>query len=299
MQSTQQANQAKGVMLGLFGGLVISFDVPMIRLAESDVWFSMSLRGFCIGAVFLALYLVGVRNDDMPRHPLKDRDWLTVGLFYGLTNIFFSTAVFSTSTANLVFILAFNPMISALLAWRLIGERPYKATWAAIAATMIGVAIIVSGGLGNGTYFGDGASILCSATLAYALVRTRQSGKDLSLAPGLGGLIAGLFALPFALADLKMPGQIGWLWANGLILVPVSGFCLALAPRYIPAPQTAIFFLLETVLAPVWVWYVFSEEPSRQTIIGGSIVLGAVLAHAAWGIARSRRAVPAAAEAAS
>ena len=283
------SNQAKGVALGFAGGLVISFDVPMIRLADSDPWFAMGLRGFCIAIVFGILYAFAPRSLATPKNPFKDRDWLIVGTVYGISNIFFTLSVFHTSTANLVFILAFNSMLAAVLSWWLIGEKPYAATWAAILATLVGVAIIVSGGLATGTGWGDITSVACAATLAYALVHARKSGKDMSLAPGLGGLVAGFFALPFILHDPQLPGNIGWLWANGLIVVPIAGFCLALAPSFIPAPQVAIFYLLETVLAPIWVWYVFGEEISTRTFVGGAIVLGAILAHSMWGLRRARR----------
>ncbi|MCB1429559.1 MAG: DMT family transporter [Nitratireductor sp.] len=295
MQPATQTNQARGVALGFTGGLVISFDVPMIRLADSDPWVAMGLRGFCIALVFGLLYAFAPRSQATPKNPFMDRDWLIVGVFYGISNIFFTFSVFNTSTANLVFILAFNSMLAAVLAWWLVGEKPFAATWAAILATLVGVLIIVSGGLASGTGWGDLTSVLCAATLAYALVHARKSGKDMSLAPGLGGVVAAVFALPFIAHDPQLPGNIGWLWANGLIVVPIAGFCLALAPSFIPAPQVAIFYLLETVLAPIWVWLVFNEEITTRTFIGGAIVLAAILAHSIWGLRRAGRVAIAAA----
>ena len=295
MQPATQTNQARGVALGFTGGLVISFDVPMIRLADSDPWVAMGLRGFCFVLVFGLLYAFAPRSQATPKNPFMDRDWLIVGVFYGISNIFFTFSVFNTSTANLVFILAFNSMLAAVLAWWLVGEKPFAATWAAILATLVGVLIIVSGGLASGTGWGDLTSVLCAATLAYALVHARKSGKDMSLAPGLGGVVAAVFALPFIAHDPQLPGNIGWLWANGLIVVPIAGFCLALAPSFIPAPQVAIFYLLETVLAPIWVWLVFNEEITTRTFIGGAIVLAAILAHSIWGLRRAGRVAIAAA----
>ena len=78
--------------------------------------------------------------------------------------------------------------------------------------------------------------------LALSLVRTRQSGKDLSLCGSMGGMVSAAFALPLALVYSDWPGAPGWVALNVLFLVPLSGFALTLAPRYIPAPQVAIFF---------------------------------------------------------
>ena len=85
-----------------------------------------------------------------------------------------------------------------------------------------------------------------------------------------------------------MPQAPQWLLANGLIVVPIAAWCLALAPRYIPAPQVAMFYLIETVLAPVWVWIVFAETVSGATLAGGSIVLAAILAHSLWSMRAPR-----------
>ena len=74
--------------------------------------------------------------------------------------------------------------------------------------------------------------------------------------------------------------------ANAAMLVPVAAFCLAMAPRYNPAPQVAIFYLLETVLAPVWVFLVFSEQVTQTTLIGGAIVLAGIAGHSLWQLRR-------------
>lgn len=288
MPASQSNKQTYGIALGFVGGFVISFDIPVIRLADSDPWFTLFVRGACLALIFAVIWLLRRQGRSAGTRRI-DRDHLVVGITYGIGNIFFTLSVYLTSTASLVFILAFNSMIAAVMSWLIIGERPAAATVAAIAATILGVVIIVAGGLGQGSGPGNITAVLCSTTLAYALVRSRQSGKDMSLAPGIGGVVAAAFALPFVLAYSRMPGAIEWLLVNGLIVTPVANFCLALAPRFIPAPQVAIFFLIETVLAPVWVWIVFAEEPSRQTLLGGSIVLSAILAHSLWGLSLYRR----------
>ena len=71
--------------------------------------------------------------------------------------------------------------------------------------------------------------------------------------------------------------------------MPISFFCLATGPRYISGPEVAMFYLLETVLAPVWVWVIFSEVPSRNSLIGGAILIVALVAHSLWQLAEGRR----------
>ena len=184
-------------------------------------------------------------------------------------------AVFNTSTANVVFILAFNAMLAALISWPITGERPSTATWAAIFTTLIGV--------------GDICALICAALLALSLSLARRSGKDLSLAPGFGGIVTAAFALPMILWTATLPVASLWLLADVLILVPLAGITLWLAPRYIPAPHVALFYLLETVLAPLWVWMIFAEVPSRNVYIGGSLVVAAIAGHGIWELTALRR----------
>lgn len=271
-----------GLSLAFIGGFALSIDIPLIRLAGSDPYMVIGARGFGIALVLFLYWRFFADRTNMPRDLFADRDFIVVGGLSGLNNIFFALAVFNTSTANVVFILAFNAMLAALLSWPLTREHPTKATWMAIIATLIGVGIIVAEGFGTGNLVGDVCALICAALLALSLTLARRSGKDLSLAPGYGGVVAAAFALPMIVWTGNMPDAPVWLALDVLVLVPIAGITLWLAPRYIPAPQVALFYLLETVLAPLWVWMIFAEFPSRNVFIGGTIVTAAIAGHASW-----------------
>ena len=81
----------------------------------------------------------------------------------------------------------------------------------------------------------------------------------------------------------------GWIIFNGAVVMPISFFCLAAAPRYISGPEVSMFYLLETVLAPVWVWMVFDEVPSGRSLTGGAILIVALVAHSLWQLHEGRR----------
>ena len=276
----------KGLGLAFVGGMALSIDIPLIRLAGSDPWAVMGARGLGIAIVLGLFWLVFADRSSMPKAPLNDRDFITVGALSGLNNICFTLAVFNTSTANVVFILAFNAMLAALLSWPLTGERPSLATWIAILVTILGVGIIVQEGLGSGNILGDCLALACAALLAFSLTLARRSGKDLSLAPGYGGAVSATFALPMILWSSSMPEAPIWLFLDAFVIMPLAGITLWLAPRFIPAPHVALFYLLETVLTPLWVWYVFAEAPSTNVFIGGSLVVAAISGHAVWELRR-------------
>ena len=285
---TDPSLQKFGYGLGLVGSIALSFDIPLIRLAQADAFTVMFVRG---AGLALILFLFGhfVFKDRISAWAmLTDRDFVTVGALSGLNNIFFTMAVFNTSAANVVFILAFNAMLAAAISWPMTGERPSIATLAAIFATLIGVGIIVSDGLVSGNFFGDVMALVCAILLAFSLTLTRKSGKNLALAPGFGGLVSASFALPLVLWQMKMPAAPFWLYLDAFVMVPLAGITLWLAPKYIPAPNVAMFYLLETVLAPIWIWFVFYETPSLNVFIGGSIVVAALSCHGLWELNRRR-----------
>jgi drug/metabolite transporter (DMT)-like permease len=282
----------KGLGLAFIGGFALSFDIPLIRLAGSDPYAVMGARGLGIALVLALYWRFFADRSHMPRTLFADRDFIMVGALSGLNNICFSLAVFNTSTANVVFILAFNAMLAALMSWPLTRERPSGATRMAILVTLVGVGIIVADGFGTGNLLGDVFALMCAGLLALSLTLARRSGKDLSLAPGFGGLVSAAFALPMIIWASTAPQASAWLFVDAVFLVPLAGITLWLAPRYITAPQVALFYLLETVLAPLWVWVVFYETPSTNVVVGGSLVILSISGHAAWELFRRRVAEP-------
>ncbi|MEQ1955359.1 DMT family transporter [Mesorhizobium sp. CN2-181] len=287
--TTYHPDHRKGLLLTAIGGLTLSFDVPLVRLASGDQWTVLLLRSSATLAVALLVWLLWRwLRGDAPRL-VPGRHGIAVALLYGLSSVAFVAGVFHTSTANLVFILAFAPMFAALLGWLFRGERPSRATLAAMALMVLGVLIIVGDSIGTGNLFGDLMALASALMIASAITITRISGDDM----GFTALVA--VVVPLALA-VVMTGKTGfqadapwWIVFNGAVIMPVAFFCLATGPKYLSGPEVAMFYLLETVLAPIWVWMIFSETPTRNSLIGGAILIAALLAHSLWQLTNSRR----------
>jgi drug/metabolite transporter (DMT)-like permease len=77
-----------------------------------------------------------------------------------------------------------------------------------------------------------------------------------------------------------------WILFNGAVMMPLALWCLATGPRYLSAPEVGMFYLLETVLAPIWVWLIFAETPTTMTLVGGGILVAAIAAHSVWMVRR-------------
>jgi drug/metabolite transporter (DMT)-like permease len=284
-----RTDHARGLLITAIGGLALTADIPLIRLADGEPWSILLLR---TGATFLAALVIwAVWRLVTPSAPklVPGRVGLVVAVLYGLGSVTFVTAVFNTSTANLVFILAFTTMFAALLSWVFLRERPRAPTLFAMAVMVLGVLVIVGDSVGTGNLFGDTLALCSSLLIAAAITISRASGEDMGF-PALVGVI-----FPFALAAFMVSGtglQVEspwWIIFNGAIITPVSFFCLATGPRYISGPEVAMFYLLETVFAPVWVWMIFAEAPTRNSLIGGSILIVALVAHSLWQLMDGRK----------
>lgn len=288
----QAAEHRKGLTITAFGGLMLTIDIPLIRLAEGDAWSVLAVRGaltfFAAILAWAAMRLVFGRRTPL----IPGRAGILVLSLYGIAAITFMLAVFNTTTANLVFILAFNPMFSALLAWLFAGERPKPQTFAAMAAMVLGVALIVSDGVKAGNFLGDLLALASSLILAGAITASRKARTDMGFTPLLAAIVPSMIGLIMVGGPSGVSlDEPGWLALNGLIIIPVAFWCLATGPRYLSGPEVAMFYLLETILAPVWVWLIFAEAPTRMVLIGGAIMIAALVAHSLWQLAAHRRAV--------
>ncbi len=277
----------RGLLLTGFGGVLFTFDIPLLRLADGDQWTMIFARG-----VFLALAITAwwffyfrMRGEKVPF--INGKAGVIVACTNTLANIMFIAAVTKTTAANLVFILALNPIFCAVLAWMFLHERIHFWTWVAVALSFVGVTIIVWDGLTTGTFVGDALALAVALCTATALTVIRKTGKNVvtSLAVGsiASAVVASFWAAPLAMSAAGW----GWVGLNGLLVIPLASALIALGPRYLPAPEVAMFFLLDTVLTPVWIWMIFGELPTTQSLIGGALVIATLSVHSFWRFMRT------------
>ncbi len=281
------SDHRKGLLLTAIGGLALSVDIPLVRLADGDIWSILSARSLAtVLATFVILVAMRLFSGRWP--PLvPGRPGLLAGLLYGLSSVTFVLAVFNTSTANVVFIVAFNPMFGALLSWLFLKEKPQPVTLIAMLFMIFGVGLIVREGLSSGHVFGDAMALLSALVLAAAITVGRASRREMGFVPLLAAILPAALGLAQVLPTGLSIAQPGWIVFNGAIMMPVAFWCLATGPRYLSAPEVGMFYLLETVLAPIWVWLIFAETPAAMTLVGGAILVAAIAAHSVW-MARGR-----------
>ena len=200
-----------------------------------------------------------------------------VALCVAIASAGFIAALNQTSVARVLFILALAPVIAALLAWVALGEPITRLTVAAMALALVGVALML-GAPGEGSLAGDGLSFLVALAFAMSIVITRWR-RDVSMAPAAclsQAILVAVFA-PFATPSGIGGGDLGWLAALGIGQIGVGFVLFAVGARLIPAAQVGLITLLEIVLGPLWVWLALDERPSTLTLVGGAVVIVAIV----------------------
>lgn len=202
---------------------------------------------------------------------------LAVALCVAVASCSFIAALNHTSVARVLFILALAPVLAALLARATLGEPITRHTGLAMGLALAGVALML-GAPGEGSLAGDGLAFLTALAFSVMVVITRWR-HDVSMAPAtcLSQVILVVAFLPFA-----APGDIGgddvvWLAALGIGQIGLGFALLTAGARLIPAAQVGLITLFEVVLGPLWVWLALDERPSTLTLVGGAIVIVAIV----------------------
>jgi drug/metabolite transporter (DMT)-like permease len=280
----------RGLAISALGGLLFTLDIPLLRLAGDNYWTMIFARGLCVGLILSAGWYLYRRMTGNRIPFINGWPGLAVVATNTIANIMFIAAVTKTTAANLVFILALNPVFCTIIGALFLREMLPRVVWLSIALSMAGVAIIGWDGVSTGTYVGDLLALGVALCTAVGLTVVRKSGRNVITSLAVGSLISAAVAYSFIGANVAALSIEGWGWIalNGLLVVPLASALIAIGPRYIPAAEVAMFFLLDTVLTPVWIWLIFGELPTERAFIGGVVILAGLSMLGAWRMRNSK-----------
>ena len=268
------SDQKKGSLLAFVAVMFITPDSLLIRLSSIETWGMLFYRGAIPFFIVLIGLLLFYRQNFINAF-LKVG---TVGIFYAISfsicNITFIVSIQNTNVANTLIMIALAPMLSAILGAIFIKEMPSKGTWIAIFITFLAALFIFYDSLQVGNLFGNIMGFVTASGLAVNAVLIRYA-KDKDLLPSavMGKLGVAVFAF-FFVENFNLIGtdQI-YIPIMCIICVALPFVLVTIAPRFIPAEEVNLFFLLETIIGPIWVWLVVKEQPTLETIIGGAMII--------------------------
>jgi drug/metabolite transporter, DME family len=271
-----------GVALVALAGLLWSLQGLVFRQIDAaEPWAILFWRSLGMVPVLLA-FLVW-RSGGLPVAALRAVGGAGVVGGIGLVGAFGGAiyAIQTTSVANAVFLFAAAPLITALLARLVLGERVRPETWGAIALALVGIFLMVRQGLSGGALAGNIAGLTSALGFAVFTVSLRWRAVEDTLPSVLIGslmaLTVGLVAAGAMAQPLAVPApDIGWAVFMGAGLLTGGMVLYTLGSRVLPAAELALLAGIEVVLAPVWVWLVLGETADANTLLGGSFILAAV-----------------------
>ena len=273
-------DQQKGSLLAFVAVMFITPDSLFIRLASIDTWSLVFYRGMIpFVTVFIGMLLI---------YKLKFFTMLFNSGYHGIiyiltfsvTNVTFVVSIQNTNVANTLVMIAMAPMLSAILGAIFLKELPDRKTWIAIGVTFIAAVYIFYDSLQLGNIFGDILGLITALGLAVGAV-TIRSAKKKNLVPAavVGKMFVAIFAIFFVESYVLAEKDLIIVPLMCIMCVAVPFVLVTIAPRFIPAEEVNLFFLLETIIGPLWVWVIIKEQPSIETIQGGLIIILTIAIH--------------------
>ena len=273
-------NQQRGSLLAFVAVILITPDSLLIRLSNIETWGMLFYRGAIPFVVVLIGLLIFYNKNFL--NALFNVGY--TGIYYtfsfAICNITFLISIQNTNVANTLVMIATAPMLSAILGGIFLKEIPDKKTWFAILITFFSALYIFYDSIQLGNFFGDFMGLVTATGLAVNAVLVR-SAKDRDLLPSavLGKLCVAIFAFLFVDSFSLVGNDIIYIPLMCILCVAMPFVLVTIAPRFIPAEEVNLFFLLETIIGPLWVWMIIKEQPSIETIQGGMVIILTIAFH--------------------
>ena len=273
-------DQQKGSLMAFVAVIFITPDSLFIRLSNVDTWGLVFYRGIIpFFTVFLGMLLIYKLNFFKILFTSGYHGLIYIGTF-SLTNITFVVSIQNTNVANTLVMIATAPMLSAILGAIFLKEPPDRKTWISIIITFLAILYIFFDSLKLGNFFGDILGFITAVGLAVGAV-TIRSAKSKNLVPAavVGKLFVATFALFFIESFILTDRDMLIVPLMCILCVAIPFVLVTIAPRFIPAAEVNLFFLLETIIGPIWVWLIIKEQPSIETLQGGVVIITTIAIH--------------------
>lgn len=279
----------KGVALVAAAGVCWSIAGLVIRLTRDvSEWQILFFRSVFLVLTLLTYVAVTNRDGIAPLFRRAGRPALTAGLFLSAAFACWIFAVTHTTVANALFVLASSSFIAAVLGRVVLKERVQGWTWGCMVLAALGIAIMVLESVGIGTLAGNLFALGAATGFALFAVALRK-GRNTDMTPavcwaGMWAMIIGAVMMLTGGESFQISARDAALCASlGVVQVGLGLILFTAGSRYIPTAELVLLSLTEVVLGPVWVWLFVAETPTLYTLLGGAVVLAAIVAQAVHG----------------
>ncbi len=268
-----------GPLLILTGGFCLSWGGLILRSFESaSIWQILFYRSIFFLWVLIAFILLTYRKKTFKKIKEAGLPGLIGGVFLSTNFVAYMYSMMETTVANVVFIISTQTVFLPIVAYIFLKEKISPRGYVAIVLAMIGVTLMIGDSLGTGSLKGNLAALTIPINFSVLVLIIRKYPKvDMIPAIFYAGILSCLYGL-FLLEDMVISTKD--IWLSFLLGVPQLAFgfiFITIGSRTTPAVMVGLLMLMESIFAPIWVWLFFNEIPPVSVLIGGIIILSAVV----------------------
>jgi drug/metabolite transporter (DMT)-like permease len=284
----------RGILLMV--GATLCWSIAGLLTRNSSIangWEVTFWRSFYTAAFLAAVLLVSHGRGAIAQIRAVGVHGAISGALFAVMFTCFMLALTRTSTANTLVLTSTSPFYAALLGWLFLHERIPLRTWVAMPCAFAGIYLMFADSVETGGFAGNLIALLVPLAFGVNIVVIRRTGHHIDLLPTvmLGGLISAVVTLPFALPFTANSFDHLLMLGLGVVQLGIGCVLMTRAARYLRATEIGLLSLLETILGPLWTWIGVGETPANMTLIGGGIVIGALLANELAGLWLDRKPV--------
>lgn len=205
----------------------------------------------------------------------------------------FMVALTLTSVSNVLVTMALGPLLTALIARIFLGHRIATRTLAAMGIAGIGIVVMYAEQLSSDQWLGSLVALcvpLAGATHWTVTQRAHSEGHDVDLVPAvlIGAVLSSLLSLPLAFPFQATPHDLGLLSFLGLFQLAIPCVLSVICARALKAAEIALLALLEVIFGIILAWLGAGETPQSSVLLGGSLVIGALVVNEWLGLIQRR-----------
>ena len=282
-RATERSGYLTGVLLLVLGAIAFSSAGLFVRVIGRDAPTILFWRGIFTVLAVTAFIAWREKGSTFQLYRDMGRPGLVVAVCQAASMACFISSLQYTTVANNSIIFGTGPFMTAGLAWAMIGERPSAATLTLSAIALLGALLVVGNSfvVSRESLIGDALALLMTLTFSIKTVIVRRQGGSRSMiaAGVLGAMLGSIGAAPFVRDWSISAAELGLFALFGFTQQGAGLILSTLGTAHVPAAHAALLLALDLPMSPAWVWLLLGERPTTLGLVGGLVVLAAILAH--------------------
>jgi drug/metabolite transporter (DMT)-like permease len=280
----QEQNRPLGFfVLAMATGFTATAGMLLRWLEDPAPWRTIFYRALFFALTLIVWVAITRKGQLIAAMRSVNGNGLLCAFVFSVSTICFISALFLTTVARTTFLNGLTPLLTALLGWLALRERVSSATWMAIVLALIGVSLMTAEDLTGGNLMGDLLAMGSSLTTAVMYVSIRRA-RAIDMLPSfiVAAFMTAAMALPW-IDDFSISMHDLWICAAlGIFQLGFQYVLVTMGVRHLPAAEAALTTRLTLIFAPLFAWIGAGEEPGQATLLGGVVIIAAILLHGFW-----------------